>query len=185
MRKAGVYAIQNLENGRMYVGSTTSIHRRWLEHRSMLNRQDHICHDLQAEWDLYGAEAFAFVVLALSSDRDALFILEQHYIDRCASPYNTNGRAGSGPRPGYRHSAESKEKMRLAKLGSKWPDESRARFSASKKGIPNPAHAERLRGRTLSAETKAKMSASKLGKRWSEERRAKFNDARKSLKVEE
>jgi group I intron endonuclease len=183
--KAGVYAIHNLENGRMYVGSTTCIRRRWSEHRSMLYRQDHVCHDLQAEWDLYGDAAFVFVVLALSDDRDARFELEQFYINRCAVPYNTNGRAGSGPRPGYRHSEASKAKMSAAKLGKKWSLESRARFSASKKGIPNPAHGDALRGRKHSAETIAKMSAAKLGKKWSVERRERFKDACKSLKAEE
>jgi group I intron endonuclease len=174
MPKAGVYAIQNLESGRMYVGSSNNIRRRWNEHRSMLDRSDHICHELQADWSTYGAGAFAFVILALSEDVAARIVLEQFYIDGSAVPYNTNKRAGSGPRPGYRHTSESKLKMRQARLGKTHTPEAKAKLSAYRTGRPNPVQADALRGRKLSEETKAKMSAAKLGKHVSEETRAKL-----------
>lgn len=164
MPKGGVYAIQNLENGRMYVGSSNNITRRWHEHRSMLYRHDHVCYALQAEWDLYGQDAFVFVVLALSEMQPARIVLEQHFIDTSASPYNTNERAGSGPKAGYSHSDATRHLISQKNTGRKRTVEAKARIAASRRGMKlSDAHKAAIgaagRGRKHSEETKAKMRA--------------------------
>ena len=33
-RRAGVYQIRNMQNGKIYVGSSVNLNKRWREHRS-------------------------------------------------------------------------------------------------------------------------------------------------------
>ena len=60
-RLGGVYAIICTVNGRQYIGNTTTtFHRRWVDHRSKLNTGAHPNKGLQADWVLYGRDCFEF-----------------------------------------------------------------------------------------------------------------------------
>ena len=54
---------------------------------------------------------------------------EQKYMDMLSPGYNTLKKAGN---PGLKRTAESKEKMRLAKLGQVLSDETKAKMSANR-----------------------------------------------------
>lgn len=59
---AGVYAIRNTANGRMYVGSAINIARRWRTHRTTLHTGT-AAKAIQADWNCYGPGAFTLVIL--------------------------------------------------------------------------------------------------------------------------
>ena len=77
---------------------------------------------------------------------------------------STDGGEGTS---GYVYSAESKEKMRLAKLGKKMSDEARANMCKAQAN------------KTLSAEHRAKISASHVGIKHGPEAKAKMSIAKK------
>lgn len=61
---AGIYKIQNLHNGKVYVGQSRDIEARWKAHRHQLKAGRHK-KSLQGDYDQYGPEAFVFDVLEL------------------------------------------------------------------------------------------------------------------------
>jgi group I intron endonuclease len=77
---AGVYAIRDRATGKMYVGSSTDIYRRFSEHRIQLRRNQHHCIHLQRAWNSAGEGAFVFAILQTCVRAD-LLRLEQQYID--------------------------------------------------------------------------------------------------------
>lgn len=75
----GIYCIENMVNSKKYIGLSRDIYRRWIEHRSELNRKNHINKYLQSAWDLYGEDSFKFYVVELCSPDD-LSDKERYYI---------------------------------------------------------------------------------------------------------
>lgn len=71
-------------NNKKYIGLSRDINRRWLEHRSALNRGVHINQYLQHSWNVYGEDAFKFYIVELCSPME-LSDRECHYI----STYHT------------------------------------------------------------------------------------------------
>jgi len=61
--KAGVYEIKCLNTGKVYVGQSTDIKKRWKEHKDLLNKAQHHNKRLQADWTLHGKEAFSFSII--------------------------------------------------------------------------------------------------------------------------
>lgn len=81
----GIYTITNSVNGKVYVGSSVRIERRWREHRLALNNGTHVNNYLQNSWEKYGAENFVFAVVETLSDLNSvadLFLAEQRWMDR-------------------------------------------------------------------------------------------------------
>jgi len=66
---SGVYLIQNLKTGFVYIGQSKNIIQRLRAHRSMLSRNTHFCKQLQTDFNLYGLENFQ-VTLVHESERD-------------------------------------------------------------------------------------------------------------------
>jgi len=80
--RPGIYIIQNMDNGKVYVGSTVNLRKRWIKHKFHLNRGDHHSLHLQRAWDKYGESAFVFkplAVLEVSMHRDVESELIKHY----------------------------------------------------------------------------------------------------------
>jgi hypothetical protein len=80
---------------------------------------------------------------------------------------------------GRKHSEESIEKMRLAKLGKKQSEETVQKRREMSAGSNNPFY-----GRAHSEETKAKISAANMGKRQSTESKAKRAEAMRQYHAE-
>ena len=76
-----VYLIRNTQTGRVYVGGSTQVFRRWKQHCWFL---DHGKGQpgLQPDWDTYGADAFVFEIIAPATDAGALVDAEQALMDR-------------------------------------------------------------------------------------------------------
>lgn len=67
IKKQGVYAIRNLVNGKMYIGSTAnSFMKRWQCHKKRLRHGDHHSPHLQSSWDYYGEENFSFEIVEVT-----------------------------------------------------------------------------------------------------------------------
>jgi hypothetical protein len=84
-----VYVIENMRNGRIYVGCTIDVRARWATHRRALRRNYHVNRHLQADWRRYGEEAFAWHIVTdlpcAPRQAEARLILEL-----CAVAYNTS-----------------------------------------------------------------------------------------------
>lgn len=63
MTDCGIYIIECLATGHVYVGSSTRIKARWKDHRSQLNRGIHHSSKLQEYWDAFGEEEFKHEII--------------------------------------------------------------------------------------------------------------------------
>lgn len=75
----GIYIIRCLQEPIVYIGSSTDIERRWIDHKRQLSNNTHKNAKLQLAWDAYGDESFIFEVLEETLD---IIIKEQDWIDK-------------------------------------------------------------------------------------------------------
>ena len=90
--KSGIYKIEHIDSGRLYIGSSIDAITRMRKHRERLNRNEHHCSALQNAWNKYGQDAFKFSLL-LICDKDDLIFYEQKAIDAFKAsikPYGYN-----------------------------------------------------------------------------------------------
>jgi len=85
--KCGVYKIECRPNGRVYVGSSKRIYRRWSEHRAALRRNRHHCRHLQRAWNVYGESQFTFLILE-ECGHEELELREQFHVDQIRPQFN-------------------------------------------------------------------------------------------------
>ena len=81
---AGVYKIYNSKNGKFYIGSSVVIEQRLRTHKAHLLKGTHQNINLQADFDVYGKEAFYVEILEEcfeDIDRDPLYDKEDYYIN--------------------------------------------------------------------------------------------------------
>lgn len=81
----GIYKIENTQNGKVYVGSSINIQKRWLKHQSELRLNRHPSHKLQAAYNLFGKDAFEYSVIEECPEdklleRETYWILEYNSI---------------------------------------------------------------------------------------------------------
>ena len=134
--KCGVYAIRNLLNGKMYIGSTTtSFKKRWACHIKRLKRNKHHSEHLQNAWNKVGASNFSFIILEITTPEDSLQ-REGFYIDfyKSLNPqygYNIQEISIDGFR---KVSEETKKKLRQVAL-KQWQEGKHT--NDNKKGKPS------------------------------------------------
>ena len=58
----GVYKIENLNNGKVYIGFSSNIYKRANKHIKMLTENNHNNKNLQADWNKYGKDEFKFSI---------------------------------------------------------------------------------------------------------------------------
>jgi group I intron endonuclease len=121
-KQIAVYGIINKNNGKVYVGSSIDIKERWSRHRYILkaNKGENIY--LQRAWNKHGKQAFAFVILQLTTE-DQLRDMETKWIKRLGSAERRNGYnldpTPNTPMLGRKHTPEARAKMSLAQMGKK------------------------------------------------------------------
>ena len=185
-KRSGIYRIAN--GGKYYVGSAINIQRRFAQHISALRSSRHHSIKLQRAWDKYGEAEFVFEVIEDVADRAMLLEREQHWIDElnaCDGGYNIAPIAGrctgiklspeaclaiSKRLTGRLVSEETREKLRISKIGFKHSPETCAKISAIKRETPisdlmRQRALEANTGRKQRPESIEKIAASKRGKK--------------------
>lgn len=80
VRVSGVYKITNLLNNKIYIGSSKDIHERFINHKSMLRKNQHTSIHLQRAYNKSNIDNFTFEILE-ECDIEQLDIREQYYLD--------------------------------------------------------------------------------------------------------
>lgn len=95
-RVSGIYSITHVPTGKIYVGSSDRIFRRWREHFLFLEKGAHGNRHLQAAWTKHGSVEFAFCLLE-SCSPERLIEREQIHINATpeALRYNLSPVSGS------------------------------------------------------------------------------------------
>lgn len=175
-----IYLITNKINGNQYVGQTTQLLRtRIIQHKSGIRKSSAINGALRK----YGSENFSFSILGQYSIIEDLDNAEEYFIQyyNCLYPNGYNLKAG---RINFRQteevkrkiseanrnpSAETRKKMREAKLGKPLSESHKKKLSELHKArVWNPEHRKKQHlaqfGRKVSEETRQKISAANKGK---------------------
>lgn len=127
-----IYCIYNKVNSKRYIGSATRDKERWRAHRHQLRGNYHFSTHLQSAWNKYGEDNFEFQIVeniafeGLTNDELVKLLKKQE--EYWIKEYKTTDRNF-----GYNSRVECD-----TNLGLKWPEESRKKFSESKKGKPIP-----------------------------------------------
>lgn len=155
---SGIYCIKNIANGKIYIGSAVNLRKRWNEHRRTLRLGSHHSPTMQRAWNKYGEHSFQFSILEPIDDPINLISREQAWLDAMRSfdqaiGYNINPKADS-------------------RLGTKWTEERKAEFSASRKGFG--------KGKKLSEVHKQALLAGKKAAGVSEDTRRKMSESARS-----
>lgn len=207
--KPGIYKIEHIGSGKLYVGSAIHIGRRWGLHLRRLRKCNHHSAKLQNAWNKYGADAFVFSILENVDNPENLLEVEQKWLDltnAASRGYNMTPTAGS--LYGFRQSESTKEKMRksatghiksdehrrnlsIVNTGKKMSEESKLKMRLAKLGKKRAPHSpetraimsEKAKGRTFSQETREKMALAKLGTTMSAEARKNMSIAQKSRRI--
>ena len=183
--KTGVYKITNLVNGKVYIGASKDIERRWSSHRRSVKSPIH------SDLETYGLENFKFEILLecpedmlAQWERDMICLYdaddpEKGYNDKGDRPYSLKtSESLKGHKPwskgkpawnkGISYSEETKRKISEKLKGRIFSDETKHRMSESQKGKHNITHSE---------ETKRKISEANKGHIVSEETKRKISEA--------
>lgn len=206
MKQSGIYKIEHIASGRVYVGSAVRFNLRWNNHRDSLRHNKHGNNYLQRAWNKYGPDAFSFSILEYVADKSLLLQREQFWIDKLSAArkpnFNLHGVAGSAY--GHKASATTRAKMsiRSRKMNLAAYMRTPEALASFRAAMSSPevrskiAAAARARGpvsnefRTMasvrfkgvpkSPEHRAKIAAALKGKPPSPETRAKMSIAAKS-----
>ncbi len=135
---SGIYIFWHLASDRVYIGSSVCIRCRWNQHKCGLNKNKHRNGYLQAAWNKYGPDAFAFGMLEECSP-DMLVEREQYWLDisQCTDErfgFNlapvAESQRGIKRSEGYcqtlrqrKSSDHTRDLLRKANLGKKRPQE--------------------------------------------------------------
>lgn len=210
-RQSGIYKIQSkIKPERIYIGSAVCIANRWKQHLNRLKAKTHDNPKLQCHYNKYGEVDFSFSIL-LGCDKEYLIANEQFFIDSYKPWFNICIKVVNS-RLGVITSDESKQKQRIAKLGTKQSKETIEKrkisigipWNKGKKATPaarlnqSEAHLGQkawnkgkkgfMAGRKLSEEAKKRIGDANRGRKLppiSEETRHKISKASKGRKLSE
>lgn len=187
----GIYKITNIINGKVYIGQADDINRRWYHHKYYYQVKDNLIYRAMRK---YGIENFSFEVIEECSI-EALDEREIYYIEQYNSYINAeksngyNATLGGSTSRGYRHTEETKEKIREKKKGKKLSEETKRKIGEALKGKNNFFYNKHfigeensMYGKHHSEESKQKMSKSHKGKKLTQEHKDSLKEARKGGK---
>ena len=186
--KSGIYKITNINNGKLYIGSTVNFASRKRIHFHRLKTNKHHSIKLQNSFVKNGIDSFEFEVILICSPEN-LIMYEQILIDSYKPFYNIAAIAGKTT--GYKHTEETKSKFHLRKKAVQTAESNLAR-SLKVKGRKFTEEQKKNmywgKGRVVSEETKEKLRLANLGKKrgpMSEEQKKKASNTMKGRKPSE
>jgi group I intron endonuclease len=168
--KAGIYCWVHNESGKIYVGSSIDLHRRFMQYYNIkyitrASKSSVICKALLK----YGYSAFQLNILEFC-DPSLVIMREQYYIDLIKPEYNILKIAGS--LFGFKHNSETIKKMSdIAK-------------NRSEETIIKLREAALGKTYTHKEETKIKLREIMLGKKHSENSKVKMKEFQLKRKVQ-
>lgn len=168
----GIYAIEHVESGRLYIGSAYRFQQRWWCHQSDLRNNRHHSPFLQQAWNKYGEAAFVFKKLLICSKEHCLYY-EQRAIDAYQAADHVHGFnvcASAYSRAGHTPSAETRAKIKAGRAKQIFTPETRAKLKAAAQArVANGTSVDlyrHLRKPLVHSEaSRAKMSAKLKGRR--------------------
>lgn len=129
-KNCGIYCIENLVNGKKYIGQSTNIDNRRRQHLSLLRRNMHCNEHLQHAWNKYGERNFKFFILELCEDY-SMDELERLYIEK----YNS-----MDAQYGYNHESGGNLKKKASKETRKKISENHANVAKENNPFYNKKH---------------------------------------------
>lgn len=78
----GIYKIENLITGRIYIGKSKNISKRFKQHQQSLKGGYHKNKELQNDYNLYGENNFKFSILRKTDCSKKLYYYESYYVDK-------------------------------------------------------------------------------------------------------
>lgn len=200
--EGGIYAILNIVNNKVYVGSAIFFKRRWSKHLRYLNKNNHYNKHLQLAWLKYGAKNFIFVILEYIENHLEIKDRERHWISKLKSydrEFGYNILKTADTRLGILHTEEAKAKMSKTRKGKikspEWQANIIKAITGKKRTIEQKLEMSRIRkGKRLSNEVRVNMAKGQLGRKHSEESKLKrsillkgkpFNNPKKNPKHSE
>ena len=85
----GIYKIENKNTGKVYIGKSKDIYKRWKEHRAMLEKGIHHSVKLQRSYNKTKDKTiFEYSILEEVQDESKLTEREDHYINKYDSLFN-------------------------------------------------------------------------------------------------
>lgn len=111
--ESGIYKIKCLGNGKIYIGSSYCIEKRYKNHIAKLRLNKHINKFLQSAYNKYGEQSFVLSVIEYCDvnnlkDREQFWMDETKCFDRIIG---FNACSKSDRPKDYKHTKESKKKM--------------------------------------------------------------------------
>lgn len=166
---SGIYIIKNMVNGKVYIGQSVDIQKRFLEHKWELKNNKHRNSYMQRSWEKYGEDNFLFEIIErypshLLNEKETYWI-KNYKSNNSVYGYNCND-GGDSRIP----NEITREKHRVANLGKKRSPETCALIS------------EIHKGKKMSDESKLKMRNAKLGKKLTKEHKQKMSESLKGRK---
>jgi group I intron endonuclease len=164
MNKSGIYKIVNIENNKIYIGSSKNLTTRWYKHSYHLKKGNHHCKHLQYSYNKYGKGSFTFDIIE-ECDISNLIVREQFYIDSLSPEYNTCQVAGTTA--GRKLTEEHKRRIGVTNSKLRLTDERKAEIS------------DFMRTRPCSSDTREKMAKAKRGSKLTQEQKDAVSKAQK------
>lgn len=178
----GIYGIFNSLDGKVYVGSSANIARRWRHHKLMLTTGKHRNAHLLRAWSAYGADVFEFRVLE-ECPESMLVVREDAWMEYHGS---LNPQNGYNMKSASRTVVTEELRQRLSEVhrGKVASVETRKRMSQAAKLRRGTAEARlacslQFKGKPKSPEQRLKMSLAARGKKKSATARKRMSESAK------
>lgn len=149
---SGIYQIRNAINNHVYVGQTTKLSKRWVQHYSLLKNNKHKNVHLQRAWNKYGEENFLYEVI-LYCEPFELTKYEQFFEDFYRSKgisYNIRKCVDSNKGISWRE--DSKKRLSEFRTGKKQTEETKEKLREISKRENLSSETLRKRSESLSGE---------------------------------
>lgn len=183
--KPGIYVIQDLTDGKAYIGSSVNLKRRMNEHKYRLTHDRH--NNIRLQRAFNNGNALNIVAIpVISEEKNNIRQMEQELLDEFHPKgllYNV-AKNVEAPAVGIKPSAETIEKCRLVNLGRKHTPETieknrQARLGAKQSPETIAKRVEKLKGVPRPEYVRQLISQKRLGIEFSDKTKQKMSDSAK------